>query len=348
MSPPSPPGLRNAPRCWDVIQPLLCAVYMPKCEDGQVELPSQTLCQATRAPCTIVERERGWPDFLKCTPDRFPEGCPVWGRFGYTVGTWGTLRDVVRTRWVPASCCHIFTSPGVGRIWLSPTSPRDQYSSWWFVIRVPPAPLPPLFSSSSLSLSPVSLSFTSPSLFLSFSSLPLPTLLPFLPLLLPLASLFPSPPFPTPLSLSSLSFFSSFLFLSSLCLLSLFFLLLLYFFPVSFLPLSFLLLLPPLSFSLPSSLSFSSSLLISFPFPFSPPDFPSPFRTRCRTSSSTAQGSARRRWCARTTPRAGMRMWRAAESSARTHSSLRQSTVRCTSTSPPSAPSPSSAPSSLW
>ncbi|NXY12307.1 SMO protein, partial [Pteruthius melanotis] len=49
---------------------------MPKCEDGQVELPSQTLCQATRAPCTIVERERGWPDFLKCTTDRFPEGCP--------------------------------------------------------------------------------------------------------------------------------------------------------------------------------------------------------------------------------------------------------------------------------
>ncbi|NXP74590.1 SMO protein, partial [Ramphastos sulfuratus] len=49
---------------------------MPKCEDGQVELPSQTLCQATRAPCTIVERERGWPDFLKCTHDRFPEGCP--------------------------------------------------------------------------------------------------------------------------------------------------------------------------------------------------------------------------------------------------------------------------------
>ncbi|NXJ86348.1 SMO protein, partial [Trogon melanurus] len=49
---------------------------MPKCEDGQVELPSQTLCLATRAPCTIVERERGWPDFLKCTPDRFPEGCP--------------------------------------------------------------------------------------------------------------------------------------------------------------------------------------------------------------------------------------------------------------------------------
>uniref|UniRef100_H2ZZD7 Protein smoothened n=1 Tax=Latimeria chalumnae TaxID=7897 RepID=H2ZZD7_LATCH len=69
-------GLRNAPRCWEVIQPLLCAVYMPKCESGKVELPSQILCQATRGPCAIVQRERGWPDFLKCTTDRFPEGCP--------------------------------------------------------------------------------------------------------------------------------------------------------------------------------------------------------------------------------------------------------------------------------
>nr|XP_006633522.1 PREDICTED: smoothened homolog [Lepisosteus oculatus] len=68
-------GLRNAPRCWAVIQPLLCAVYMPKCDNGKVELPSQSLCQATRSPCAIVERERGWPDFLKCTIDRFPVGC---------------------------------------------------------------------------------------------------------------------------------------------------------------------------------------------------------------------------------------------------------------------------------
>ncbi|XP_053572338.1 smoothened homolog [Bombina bombina] len=69
-------GLRNAPRCWDAIQPLLCAVYMPKCEGSKVELPSQGLCHATRGPCAIVERERGWPDFLKCSTDRFPEGCP--------------------------------------------------------------------------------------------------------------------------------------------------------------------------------------------------------------------------------------------------------------------------------
>uniref|UniRef100_A0A8C6MCQ2 Protein smoothened n=2 Tax=Nothobranchius TaxID=28779 RepID=A0A8C6MCQ2_NOTFU len=66
-------GLRNAPRCWSVIQPLLCAVYMPKCENGRVELPSKSLCVATRKPCSIVDQERGWPSFLKC--DKFPLGC---------------------------------------------------------------------------------------------------------------------------------------------------------------------------------------------------------------------------------------------------------------------------------
>uniref|UniRef100_A0A8C7JX71 Protein smoothened n=1 Tax=Oncorhynchus kisutch TaxID=8019 RepID=A0A8C7JX71_ONCKI len=69
-------GLRNAPRCWAVIQPLLCAVYMPKCDNGQVELPSQHLCQATRRPCSIVDQERGWPNFLKCEEtDKYPMGC---------------------------------------------------------------------------------------------------------------------------------------------------------------------------------------------------------------------------------------------------------------------------------
>uniref|UniRef100_A0A8C5B9M9 Protein smoothened n=1 Tax=Gadus morhua TaxID=8049 RepID=A0A8C5B9M9_GADMO len=69
-------GLRNAPRCWSVIRPLLCAVYMPKCEQGLVELPSQAVCLATRRPCSIVDQERGWPDFLKCEENhKFPAGC---------------------------------------------------------------------------------------------------------------------------------------------------------------------------------------------------------------------------------------------------------------------------------
>lgn len=76
-------GLRNAPRCWSVIQPLLCAVYMPKCENGRVELPSQSLCLATRRPCSIVDQERGWPNFLKC--DQFPVGCSVSAESTFTV-----------------------------------------------------------------------------------------------------------------------------------------------------------------------------------------------------------------------------------------------------------------------
>ncbi|KAI1883454.1 hypothetical protein AGOR_G00231610 [Albula goreensis] len=54
---------------------LAVRVYMPKCENGKVELPSQSLCLATRKPCAIVERERGWPNFLQCTTDKFPVGC---------------------------------------------------------------------------------------------------------------------------------------------------------------------------------------------------------------------------------------------------------------------------------
>lgn len=62
------PQASERPRCWAVIQPLLCAVYMPKCENDRVELPSRTLARPPRGPCAIVERERGWPDFLRCTP----------------------------------------------------------------------------------------------------------------------------------------------------------------------------------------------------------------------------------------------------------------------------------------
>ncbi|XP_032809666.2 protein smoothened [Petromyzon marinus] len=70
-------GLRSVPRCWEVVQPLLCAVYMPRCSAGAVELPSRALCHATRAPCAVVARTpHGWPDFLSCQPERFPDGCP--------------------------------------------------------------------------------------------------------------------------------------------------------------------------------------------------------------------------------------------------------------------------------
>ncbi|CAM1302093.1 SMO (predicted) [Pycnogonum litorale] len=69
-------ALQNVPRCWAVVQPLLCAVYMPKCEDAAVMLPSQELCRKTRGPCRIVEKEHGWPEFLDCDKtENFPRQC---------------------------------------------------------------------------------------------------------------------------------------------------------------------------------------------------------------------------------------------------------------------------------
>ncbi|XP_077990386.1 protein smoothened-like [Glandiceps talaboti] len=68
-------GLQYVPRCWEVIQPLLCSVYMPKCENGFVELPSLDICTVTRGPCQIVESERGWPSFLQCDQNHFKDGC---------------------------------------------------------------------------------------------------------------------------------------------------------------------------------------------------------------------------------------------------------------------------------
>lgn len=34
-------GLRAVPRCWDVIQPLLCSVYYPPCQNNQINLPDR-------------------------------------------------------------------------------------------------------------------------------------------------------------------------------------------------------------------------------------------------------------------------------------------------------------------
>ncbi|XP_038052164.1 smoothened homolog [Patiria miniata] len=68
-------GLRLVPKCWEVVQPFLCAVYLPKCEDGMVELPSYDMCSVTREPCRIVDIEHGWPEFVTCDESRFPPDC---------------------------------------------------------------------------------------------------------------------------------------------------------------------------------------------------------------------------------------------------------------------------------
>ncbi|XP_064597312.1 protein smoothened-like [Liolophura sinensis] len=71
-------GLRNVPRCWDVVQSFLCSVYVPHCyaDTNQVELPSKETCERAREPCKIVESYHGgWPDFLSCDQNYFKEAC---------------------------------------------------------------------------------------------------------------------------------------------------------------------------------------------------------------------------------------------------------------------------------
>ncbi|CAN8027445.1 unnamed protein product [Ixodes persulcatus] len=68
-------GLQQIPRCWAVVQPLLCAVYRPKCADGRVTLPSQEMCRLVRGFCKIAALGSEWPSFLRCQHDIFASGC---------------------------------------------------------------------------------------------------------------------------------------------------------------------------------------------------------------------------------------------------------------------------------
>lgn len=71
--------LINVPTCWAVIQPLLCATFMPKCEEilGQdmVYLPSYEMCKITMEPCAILYNTSYFPSFLKCNTTLFPTKC---------------------------------------------------------------------------------------------------------------------------------------------------------------------------------------------------------------------------------------------------------------------------------
>lgn len=58
--------LRYIPKCWAVIQPFLCALYMPKCEDKQVDVPSKEMCNITVGPCRILYENGIFPDFMNC------------------------------------------------------------------------------------------------------------------------------------------------------------------------------------------------------------------------------------------------------------------------------------------
>ncbi|CAG7784874.1 unnamed protein product, partial [Allacma fusca] len=70
-------GLKSLPRCWAVVQPLLCSFFMPKCHEKKIDLPSQELCKISRNPCRVIEESlKEWPAFLRCDDlDKFAPNC---------------------------------------------------------------------------------------------------------------------------------------------------------------------------------------------------------------------------------------------------------------------------------
>lgn len=75
-------ALRNVPQCWEVVQPLLCAIYLPRCSNissnvSVAQLPSRELCDVVQMPCRVVEQYGGWPEYLKCEQTHFKKSCAV-------------------------------------------------------------------------------------------------------------------------------------------------------------------------------------------------------------------------------------------------------------------------------
>ncbi len=67
-------------RCSTALQPLLCAMYTPKCEPGQSEQqpPCKELCQRARNGCEELMNSFGftWPQILDCAtlPEKPADG----------------------------------------------------------------------------------------------------------------------------------------------------------------------------------------------------------------------------------------------------------------------------------
>nr|XP_050867262.1 protein smoothened [Vespula vulgaris] len=69
-------ALRHVPKCWAVVQPFLCSIFMPKCINDMVDLPSQEMCKMVSGPCRIVFNHTIWPNFVKCENTKlFPRLC---------------------------------------------------------------------------------------------------------------------------------------------------------------------------------------------------------------------------------------------------------------------------------
>lgn len=72
-------ALKYVPKCWQIVQPFLCAVFRPKCETinekDYVYLPSLEMCKLATQQCSLLMNTSFFPEFMKCNETLFPKNC---------------------------------------------------------------------------------------------------------------------------------------------------------------------------------------------------------------------------------------------------------------------------------
>lgn len=68
-------GLKHIPKCWAVVQPFLCSLFMPKCVNDTVDLPSHEMCSIVSGPCKVIFNHTIWPKFINCNNKKLFPHC---------------------------------------------------------------------------------------------------------------------------------------------------------------------------------------------------------------------------------------------------------------------------------
>ncbi|KAH0534381.1 hypothetical protein KQX54_003508 [Cotesia glomerata] len=64
------------PVCWEALQPLVCALYNPKCVNGSFRVPGFKMCMKAVIACEPIREHPIWPEFIDCNNKTlFPRSC---------------------------------------------------------------------------------------------------------------------------------------------------------------------------------------------------------------------------------------------------------------------------------
>ncbi|XP_058793567.1 protein smoothened-like [Phymastichus coffea] len=68
--------LKSIPKCWSVVRPFMCSLFVPKCVNDTVERLSQSMCTTVFSSCRLVLNETVWPTLIDCdNEDLFMPQC---------------------------------------------------------------------------------------------------------------------------------------------------------------------------------------------------------------------------------------------------------------------------------